>query len=196
MTEGVWPPAPPPPVTTGAAWRHDGAAVAESASVTGDVVWFPWPATVTALLTLTTCHLYGTASRNDRPSGTRAALALACLAALALPVVPLALSVKAGCTDTGGGVELSSFWLLAAVVGAISSSAVLGWLYAKGGAVGWLPAAIIPAAVLAAVVEYGISLLTLAVYCEDDSLAVLYGQVLAGGIASVIGGWLLIRRAG
>ena len=90
--------------------------------------------------------------------------------------------------------ELSSSWLLAAVLGAMSSSAVLGWLYTKGGAVGWLPAAIIPAAGLA-VVEYGFSLFTLAAYCEDSSLAVLYGQLVAGGIASVVGGWWVIRRA-
>lgn len=91
--------------------------------------------------------------------------------------------------------ELSASWLLAAVLGAIISAAVLGWLYTKGGAVGWLPAAIIPAAGLAAVVEYGFSLFTLAVYSEDNLLAVLYGQLLAGGIASVVGGWLVIRRA-
>ena len=168
---------------------------ADGACVIGEIFWFPWPVTATVVFTLTTCHLYGAASRDDRPSGTRAALALGCLAALALPVVPLALSVRAVCSDTGGGLELSASWLLAAVLGAIISAAVLGWLYTKGGAVGWLPAAIIPAAGLAAVVEYGFSLFTLAVYCEDNLLAVLYGQLLAGGIASVVGGWLVIRRA-
>ena len=158
------------------------------------ITWFPWPVTALVAVALTAVHLYGSASRSGRP----ASLALGSVAAFTLLMVPLALSVNAGCTDTGGGVELRSSWLLASGGGAVMAFAVLGLLYSAAG----LPsdqAVLFAVAIMAAtgvglLVEYAFSLFSLAVYCEDGSLSVLYGELIFAVLVAMLGGWSIHRR--
>lgn len=158
--------------------------------------WFPWPMTAMVAIALTACHLYATASTRDR-SG-RMLLALGGVLTFGFVLVPLALSVNAACSDTGGGMELRAAWLMVAAGAALLACGLLALLYRMAGSPDGqtfvLPMVIMMAAAVGLLLEYGFSLFSFSVYCEDGSLWALYVQLIVAAFASALGGWILVRR--
>jgi hypothetical protein len=135
----------------------------------GAQTWFYWPVTVAASATATAAHLYYCAARNGRPARLSA---LGGVAALAIPVLPLALATRARCNDTGQ----RTFFEPSLILLSVAIGAWIACLWALYRFAGKVPesatrstAAIGAATSVGFVVEFFASQISLMTYCNDTA---------------------------
>lgn len=133
----------------------------------GAQTWFYWPATVCLYAVAVGAHLYHRAAGNGRPA---LASAFGGVAALALPIVPLALSTRARCNDTGQRTFFEPNWVILAA--GIAAWVLALWvLYRVAGdppeAASRATALITVATLVGFWLEFVVSQISLMTYCND-----------------------------
>jgi hypothetical protein len=166
------------------------------------LVWFYWPITVAVAGAFLAVHLYFSARRNDRSVASGAGLAALGALSVALPVIPLAVALSPGCSDTGTATFFTPRWVV--VAGLVGLwVAMLAALYSAAGtsfrsSVTWAIGVPLCAGVAAAL-EYPLSEGLLTAYCNDTmpgvfTIEVIVAIVIAVAVAATMMWWIR-RRA-
>ena len=159
----------------------------------GAQTWFYWPVTVAISATVTGTLLYHRAVQNERPALLSA---LGGVAALALPVLPLALATRARCNDTGQRTFFEPNWVLVGL--GLAGWAIALWMLYRFA--GELPAAatrltlgITVATSFGFWLEFWGSQISLMTYCNDTvpalrwvHLGIAIGIAVVGGAATAL----------
>ena len=99
----------------------------------GDPMWFWWPLTFAVAAAGTAAHIAGTARRNNAPPARVVVLAGMTVVSVAVPIIPFMIGSGATCSDTGLGLRLNLYALLAGFPALVAWAAILWGLYVRAG---------------------------------------------------------------
>ena len=96
-------------------------------------MWFWWPLTFAVAAAGTAAYIAGTARRNDAPPARVVVLAGMTVLSVAVPIIPFMIGSGATCSDTGLGLRLNLYALLAGFPALVAWAAILWGLYVRAG---------------------------------------------------------------
>ena len=154
-------------------------------------MWFWWPLTFAVAAVGTAAHIAGTARRNDAPPARLVVLAGMGVLSAAVPIIPFMIGSGATCSDTGLGLRLNLYALLAGFPALVAWVAILWGLYLTAGGdrtYGERYPIILFFGVLAGMVlEFPFSMSSIDTYCQGSWGGARIHLVVAGVCAGIVG---------
>ena len=161
----------------------------------GDPLWFWWPLTFAVAAVGAAAHIAGTARRNNAPPARLLVFAGLAVLSAAVAIIPFMIGSGATCSDTGLGLRLNLYALLAGFPALVAWVAMLWGLYVTAGgdrAYGERYPLILFFGVLAGMVlEFPFSMSSIDTYCQGSWRGARIHLVAAGLGAGIVGSLVL-----